>query len=313
MRSFVASARNSTVLHGGVERLAQDRHVGVGRAHRDEVRPLERLLAHDQLHDPAAVVVLHVLVEPRHGHLGQLVVRVRTDLQQEIQLAVANPFRLLRLGARPFPAAGAIDLAALHRQRDVERALVAGNDAHRRAGRGPHHVGEVVHGVAGRHAAQHDLLGHRLLERPHLRLVVGDADAGAAVGGAEIGDLGRVEHRLRLVVEQRADDGAGRHRADRQPVLGRDLADMDAGLGAARARHVLHHHVWIAGNVAAEMPRHRARIDVEATAGIVADHEVDGLAGVVVLGGRRSRGGDHAGRRDQTCLQQFTHQFSPMA
>ena len=48
---------------------------------------------------------------------------------------------------------------------DVERALVAGDDAHRRAGRRPHHVGEVVHGVAGRHAAQHDLLGHRLLER----------------------------------------------------------------------------------------------------------------------------------------------------
>ena len=63
-------------------------------------------------------------------------------------------------------------------------------------------------------------------------------------------------------------------------VLRRDGGDVLRGLGAARARHVLDHDVRLAGNVAAEMARHRARVDVVAAAGRRADDQVDGLAGV---------------------------------
>ena len=42
--------------------------------------------------------------------------------------------------------------------------------------------------------------------------------------------------------------------------------------------------VGLSGDVAAEMPRHRARVDVVAAAGRRADQKLDGLAGVVVVG-----------------------------
>ena len=102
---------------------------------RDEIGPRERLLADDDFGHLAAVVVLDELPHRRHAGLGQLGVRARPDLQQDVELAVADPVRLLRLHARPVPAAHAVDLAALHRERDVERALVAGDDVELRVGR----------------------------------------------------------------------------------------------------------------------------------------------------------------------------------
>ena len=47
----------------------------------------------------------------------ELGVRLEADLQQHVDLVVAQPVRLLRLEARPVPAAHAVDLAALDRQR----------------------------------------------------------------------------------------------------------------------------------------------------------------------------------------------------
>ena len=83
------------------------------------------------------------------------------------------------------------------------------------------------------------------------------------------------------------------------PSFGRGVGDVQAGLGAARARHVAHDDRRIAGNVPRKMPRDRAGIDVVAAADIVADDEVDGLAGVEILRGRGRRGERSCGGRDQ--------------
>jgi hypothetical protein len=82
--------------------------------------------------------------------------------------------------------------------------------------------------------------------------------------------------------------------------LGRDRADIDAGTGRARARHVLTAIVGLP-ECDRQMARNRASIDVVAAAGIAADHKLDGLAGIVVDGGRGPR--DERGAGD--CGEQF--------
>ena len=114
-----------------------------------------------------------------------------------------------------------------------------------------------------------------------------------------IHDLGRIEQLLDLGIEQRTDHRARHDVGDDGAVLGRDLGDEARRPRAAGARHVLRHDVRIARDVAPDVPRHHAPVDVVAAAGRRADQEVDRLAGEEILrgGGGGDAGGGEAGQR----------------
>src|SRR5262249_44072830 len=162
---------------------------------------------------------------------GQLLQRLQADLYQYVHFLFADPVALLRLHARPVPAAHAVDLAALHRERHIDRALVARHDLEPGAGRVVVHVGVVARRTAGGARAQHRLLLLRILEGLDLRSTVGGANTHAGVGRADIENPGRIELEIGLVVEQRPDDGARHQGGKRGAVLGCDRADIDAGPG----------------------------------------------------------------------------------
>src|SRR5262249_57222115 len=65
------------------------------------------------------------------------------------------------------------------------------------------------------------------------------SDPHARIGRADVEDLGRIELQTWLLVQQRTDDRARHHGADRGAVLGGDSADVDAGAGRSGTRHVL--------------------------------------------------------------------------
>ena len=62
------------------------------------------------------------------------------------------------------------------------------------------------------------------------------------------------------------------------PSFGARIGEEVDGAQASGARHVLHDHGWLAGNVPAEMARKQPPIDVVAAAGAVADDQLDLLA-----------------------------------
>ena len=100
-------------------------------------------------------------------------------------------------------------------------------------------------------------------------------------------------------VEQRLGDHAAADGGERQAVLGGDAIDILRGLHRAGARHVLHHHGRIAGDVLADVTAEQARIEVVAAAGGEADQDGDGLAAIEVLRGLRARGrGERQGDGD---------------
>ena len=62
------------------------------------------------------------------------------------------------------------------------------------------------------------------------------------------------------------------------PSRGAALRDIVGGAHRARAGHVLHHDVRIAGNESRHVAREQPHVDVVAAAGVVADDDVDALA-----------------------------------
>ena len=105
----------------------------------------------------------------------------------------------------------------------------------------------------------------------------------------------RIEQDLGLLLQQRPHHRARHDAGDDGAVLGRDLGEEAGGAAAAGARHVLDHDVGLAGDVAVDVARQRAAVDVVAARRTGADDEVDGPAGVVVL--RRRRRGDEGAER----------------
>src|SRR5215208_161812 len=291
------------VLYRVVEGLAQNVDLLRRRASRCDIGALEYLLADHQF-GHFAVLILDVVPDRGNAHFGQLRLRLERDLHQHVELLVAQPVGLLRLDARPVPAADAVYLAALHGERDVGRAGIAGNDlefgtcsviVERRI---------VAGGATGGAAADDRLLFLRVLEGLDLGILEGRADAHPAIGGADIDHLGRIELQVGLLVQQRPDDGARHQRPDGISVLGRGGADVDSGARAAGAGHVLDEDIGIAGNVPVHVAGDGARIDVVATAGIAADDELDSLAGIIVCRLRRcDRERDAKDRRPEAWLK----------
>ena len=279
---LVGIGQELRILHGGIEGGAQGGDLLGRRAGRRDIGALENLLAHHHLGHFAIFVVVDVFPQLRHAHLGQFRIGLEPDLHQDVELVVAQPVRLLRLGARPVPAAHAVDLAALHGERDVGGALVAGHDVELGAGGVIVQIAVVAGRAAGRGRAQDGLLPAGVIEGLDLGGLVGAADARAGIGGADIDHLGGIELRVRLVVEQRPDDGARHQRSERRAVLGRHIADEDRRAAAAGARHVLDHDGGIARNMPAQIAGDRAGIDVIAAAHVRPDLEIDGLAGIEI-------------------------------
>ena len=79
-------------------------------------------------------------------------------MHQDVHRFVADPFRLLRFYARPALAAHPVDLAALHGERDVARALVASHHFELGAGGVIVQIGVVAGRAAGRAGAEDGLL-----------------------------------------------------------------------------------------------------------------------------------------------------------
>src|SRR6516165_163652 len=77
--------------------------------------------------------------------------------------------------------------------------------------------------------------------------------------------------------------GIAAEQTDCGAVLGRDRVEVVGGAQAAGARHVLHHDIGIARNVAAQMTRQQARDDVVTAARPVADDHIDLLALVEIF------------------------------
>ena len=115
-------------------------------------------------------------------------------------------------------------------------------------------------------------------------------------------NFGRLVLRALAAAEQRIEIGAAREAAEGGAVLGRHRVEEVRGFQAAGARHVLHDDIGLAGNVASDVARERAGVEVIAAARRIAEYEVDVPAGVE-LGGALSmrRGADTQRQRPQNC------------
>ena len=189
------------VLQRGDEGIAQELHRLRRRAGRGDIGPAEHLLAEHELDRLSVLFLLDELPDFRNAALAQLRIRLERELRQDVHFVVADPVRLLRFQARPVPAAHAVDLAALDRQRHFGGAFVAGNEIELRAGGLAHEVDVVAAGAARRARAHRAFLLLRVLEGLDLGGDEGGADAGDAVGGGEIDELGRIVLRLLAVLQ----------------------------------------------------------------------------------------------------------------
>ena len=178
-------------------------------------------------------------------------------------------------------AAGAFDLAAVERDAQVVRALVALHHLDP----GAEEIDQRIREFAGRRRAagraEHGFAGEQLLDR-------GDPGAGgdragrdALVHVADPGELRRLVARSG-VAEDRLERGLRRQHAHDGAVLGGDVVEPVGGAQPAGARHVLRHRVGIAGHVPGDVARQRAAEEIETGAGLVADHDVQRLAAIEI-------------------------------
>ena len=124
------------------------------------------------------------------------------------------------------------------------------------------------------------------------------ADADVAQERADPLEVGEIDHWL--VRRQHLRDQPGIEGGDDGAVLRRGGVEIAHRRHAGRARHVLHDHVRIAGDVAAVVPRQHARVDVVAAAGRIADDQRHGLAvveGLLRDGASMHRSDDDAAQR----------------
>jgi len=155
-----------------------------------------------------------------------------------------------------------------------------------------------------RRARARSCLGDRL----HRRVGAHHQDvgvAGEARRRAEPDELARIELDVGIVRDQSDQRHIAAEQTDCGAVLGRDRVEVVGGAQAAGARHVLHHDIGIARNVAAEIARQQARDDVVTAARPVADDQIDLLALVEIVDRRLGAcgyGKDYCGdqqRRDE--------------
>ena len=270
MPAFVISPTNSRILHGGRERRAQRRDAIGRHAGRNKIGAAQLLHLHHRLEQLALVGVPREIEDQRHvGERGML---AQSQLQQKLDLAVAQPVGMLGGNVVPRPVRNALYLAALHGEDDLRLAGIAGHDAELRAQFTIERARKKL-GVRGRAVAAHDhLLLQHVIERALGRGVPGDDDADLARGRAEPVDLAHVEAHA-LFIEERLERDRPLHRADDAAVLRRDVVDVVGGDDGAGARHVLDDDAGRAGNMPCDVAPYRAGVEIVPAAGGGADDE----------------------------------------
>jgi hypothetical protein len=119
-----------------------------------------------------------------------------------------------------------------------------------------------------------------------------------ARGGAEPGELARIELHIRIAAEEADERHVAPDDREARAVARRADREIVRGPHGACPRHVLHHDHGVAGNVAGEMARDDPGGDVITAARAVADDEVDVAGFVEVLdGGLRVRWSDQQQHR----------------
>src|SRR5207247_8308100 len=114
---------------------------------------------------------------------------------QELDGAILDPLRVVALDRGPRPATARLDLAALHRERDVVAAGVAGDELQLRAEDGVHRLREHVGIGAGPGAADEDGARVEVLEARDAGLAPRRAHAHLVVRAAEPAELRGLELR----------------------------------------------------------------------------------------------------------------------
>ena len=201
------------------------------------------------------------------------------------ELVVVAPMR--RDGRERQPA-DAVHLAAAERDLHVGGPFVAGHDPVLRAEQVLHRQRELAECSGLRGSAEDRLLDQEIVELADPGRLGDAAGAGALVHVADPGELRRLVSRRRIA-EDRLGDRRRRERRHHRAVAWRDVVEPVRCDHAGGADHVLHHHRWLARDVAAEMARQHAAVDVVAAADLVPDHERNRLA-FVEVGNRIGRG-----------------------
>src|SRR5262245_44556107 len=160
-------------------------------------------------------------------------------------------------------------------------------------------------GPGGPGAAEHGHLGQEILEAGHARSLGDATDANPLLHVADPGKVGGIEPGGAIPKYRLGYDRVHERHAD-AAVLGRHVVEPVGRRDAARTDHVLHHHSGVARDVAAEVAREHARIDVEAGADLMADNDRERLAFIEVrdLLGRDAVGGG-AGHDSDGSAQRF--------
>ena len=233
-------------------------------------------------------------------------------MKQEIDLLVPQPVRMRRHDRAPRPVGQPIELAPLHGERSLGGVAVTADDLEPGADqvieRGRNEARSV-----GRHRAGHQelpVLG--LLDRLHRRGVPDHRHGRGRDDAADPGELDRIE--LARAAQHLAERQRVEKHAERGAVLRRDAGHITGSLDAAAAQHGLEHDRRIARNVAREIGREHAGIEVVAAARRETDIEADALAAIEIgdrIGERRCLSEKHRGADAGEPPEKDAHRISP--
>src|SRR5437763_15948716 len=210
---------------------------------------------------------------------------------------------MVALDGGPRPAAARLDLAALHGERDVVAAGVAGDELQLGAEDGVHRLREDVGIGARAGAADEDGARVEVLEARDSGLAPRRAHAHLVVRAAEPAEFRGLELRA-LGAEQRIERDAAADGAEYRAVLRRRLVQPVRKSQASRAFHVLRHDHRIAGKLLSHVASEEPGIDIVAAAHAVADVELDHLAFVELALRLGERRGDDADQETNGELHQ---------
>ncbi len=167
-------------------------------------------------------------------NVGQVGMPLGQELNEEIDLLLLDPVPLVGLDREP--AHGhALDLAALHRERGLRRALIAADDPELRSQNLVHHVGIDVDRRADAGRADGRIHLQRVGDRLDARRVPEDRDVVVGADAADPVELRGLELD-RLRPEQLLGGRGLADVAERRPVLRRRLEQIVRRLEAAGAR-----------------------------------------------------------------------------